>query len=59
LDFPLAIIVDIARKRKKLLTYTQETTRVKLERLHLARLIHDDQKSTTRHAMALSKVKDS
>jgi hypothetical protein len=57
LDLPLASFIGIAGKRKKLLTCTQETTRVKLERLHSARLIHRDQKTTTRHAMALSKTK--
>jgi hypothetical protein len=31
LDLPLASFIGIAGKRKKLLTYTQETTRVKLE----------------------------
>jgi hypothetical protein len=30
-DLPLATIVDITEKRKKLLTCTQETTRAKLE----------------------------
>jgi hypothetical protein len=31
LDLPLASLVSIARKRKKILTYTQETTRTKLD----------------------------
>jgi hypothetical protein len=57
LDLPLTSLIGIADKRKKLLTYTQETTRAKLERLHSARLIHHDQKTTTRHAKALSKAK--
>jgi hypothetical protein len=57
LDLPLASLVDIIGKRKKLLTCTQETTRVKLEWLRLTRLIHSDQKTTTRHAMALTKAK--
>jgi hypothetical protein len=57
LDLPLAPFLGIAGKRKKLLTYTQETTTAKLKQLHSARLIHDDQKITTRHAMALSKAK--
>jgi hypothetical protein len=57
LDLPLTSLVGITGKRKKLLTCTHETTRAKLERLRLARLIHDDQKTTTRHAMALSKAK--
>jgi hypothetical protein len=57
LDLPLATIIGTAEKRKKLLTCTQETIRAKLERLCSARLIHDDQKTTTRHAMALSKAK--
>jgi hypothetical protein len=57
LDLPLASLVGIAGKRKKLLTCTQETTRAKVEQLRSARLIHGDQKTTTRHAMALSKAK--
>jgi hypothetical protein len=57
LDLPLASFIGIAGKRKKLLTCTQETIRVKLERLRSARLIHGDQKTTTRHAKALSKAK--
>jgi hypothetical protein len=31
LDFPLTTLVGIAGKRKQLLTYTQKTTRAKLE----------------------------
>jgi hypothetical protein len=31
LDLPLTLIIGITGKRKKILTYTQETTRVKLE----------------------------
>jgi hypothetical protein len=57
LDFLLTTLNGIAGKRKKLLTCTQETVRAKLERLRLAKLIHSDQKTTTRHAMALSKAK--
>jgi hypothetical protein len=57
LDLPLASFVRIAGKRKKRITCTQEIIRAKLERLRSARLIHDDQKTTTRHAMALSKAK--
>jgi hypothetical protein len=57
LDLPLASLVDIARKRKKLLTCTQETTRAKLERLRSAKLIHGGRKTTTRHAKALIKAK--
>jgi hypothetical protein len=57
LDLPLASLINIAGKRKKLLTCTQETTGAKLERLRLVRLIHGDQKTTTRHAKALSKAK--
>jgi hypothetical protein len=53
----MASLVGITGKRKKLITCTQETTRAKIERLHLARLIHSDQKTTTRHAMALNKAK--
>jgi hypothetical protein len=58
LDLPLATFIGITRKRKKLLTCTQEITRAKLERLHSARLIQGDQKTTTtRHEKALSKAK--
>jgi hypothetical protein len=57
LDLPLATFVSIARERMKLLTYTQETTRAKLEQLRSARLIPSDQKITTRHAKSLSKDK--
>jgi hypothetical protein len=31
LDFPLTTLIGIAEKRKQFLTYTQETTRAKLE----------------------------
>jgi hypothetical protein len=57
LDLPLSSLISIAGKRKKLLTCTQETTRAKFERLRSARFIHGDQKTTTRHAIALSKAK--
>jgi hypothetical protein len=57
LDLSLTTLIGIAEKRKKLLTCTQETTRAKLERLRLARLIHGDHKTTTRHAVALRKAK--
>jgi hypothetical protein len=57
LDLPLASLVIISEKRKKLLTCTQETIRAKLELLYSARLMHGDQKTTTRHAMTLSKAK--
>jgi hypothetical protein len=43
LDLPLTPLIGIARKRKKILTCTQEITRAKVERLHLARLIPHDQ----------------
>jgi hypothetical protein len=58
LDLPLASFIGIARKRKKLLTCTKEIIRANLERQCSARLIHSDQKTTTRHAMALSKAKE-
>jgi hypothetical protein len=57
LDLPLATLIGITEKRKQLLTCTQETTKEKLERLCSARLNHGDQRTTTRHAMALSKAK--
>jgi hypothetical protein len=57
LDFSLTTLIGITEKRKKLLTCTQETARAELERLRSTRLIHGDQKTTTRHAMTLSKVK--
>jgi hypothetical protein len=31
LDFPVTTLIDIARKRKQFLTYTQKITRAKLE----------------------------
>jgi hypothetical protein len=58
LYLPLASLVGIAGKRKKLVTYTHETTRAKLERLCSARLIPRDQTIMTRHAKALSKAKE-
>jgi hypothetical protein len=58
LDLPLTPLTGISGKRKKILTYTQETTRAKLERLRSVRLIHHDQTITTRHAMALNKAKE-
>jgi hypothetical protein len=57
LDLPLASLIGITDKRKKLLTYTQETTRAKIEQLCSARLILHDQMITTRYAKALSKAK--
>jgi hypothetical protein len=57
-DFPLTTLVGITGKRKQLLTYTQKTTRAKLERLRLARLIQGDQKITSRHAKAFNKIKE-
>jgi hypothetical protein len=56
LEFPLTTLIDIAGKRKRLLTCTQKTTRGKLDRLPSARLIQGDQKITTRHAKALNKA---
>jgi hypothetical protein len=58
LDLPLTTLIGITGKRKQILTCTQETTRAKLERLCSARLIHGDQKITTRHAKALTKAKE-
>jgi hypothetical protein len=57
LNLPLITLIGITGKRKQLLTFTKETTRASLERLCSARLIHDDEEFTTRHAMALSKAK--
>jgi hypothetical protein len=59
LDFSLTTLVGIAGKRKQLLTCTQETTRVKLERLRSARLIQGGQKIPSRHADVLTRLKDS
>jgi hypothetical protein len=59
LDFPLTTHVDITGKRKQILTCTQKIARVKLERLHSARLIQGDQKITSRHAEVLTRLKDS
>jgi hypothetical protein len=57
LNLPLASLIGITGKRKKLITYTHETTRAKLEQLRSARLILHDQTITTRHTMTLSKTK--
>jgi hypothetical protein len=57
LGLPLTTLVSITGKRKHLITCTHETTRAKLEQLCSARLIHGDQKTTTRHIMILSKAK--
>jgi hypothetical protein len=56
LDFPLTSLTGIVGKRKQLLTCTYETIRAKLERLRSARLIHGDQKITTTHVMALTRL---
>jgi hypothetical protein len=58
LDLPLTALIGITRKRKQILTCTQEIARAKLEWLHSARLIHGDQTITTRHARALNKTKE-
>jgi hypothetical protein len=57
LDLLLTTLIGITEKSKQFLTYTQETIRAKLERLRSAKLIHDDQQITTRHAKALIKTK--
>jgi hypothetical protein len=59
LNLSLASLIDITGNRKNILTSTQETTRAKLEQLCLAKLIHHDQTIMTRHAMALTKLKNS
>jgi hypothetical protein len=53
----VALIGITERRRRKILTYTQDkTTRVKLEQLRSTRLIHRDPKAmNSRHAKA-SKV---
>jgi hypothetical protein len=58
LDLPLTTLVGITRNRRQSLTYKQETRRAKLERLRSTKLIHDDPKTTTRHAMALNKTNE-
>jgi hypothetical protein len=58
LDLPLTPLVGNAKKRKKILTCTQETKRAMLERLRSARLIHHDQMITARHAMSLNKTNE-
>jgi hypothetical protein len=45
MNLPLTPLISIAGKRK-ILTYTQDTTRAKIERLCSTRLIHRDQKNT-------------
>jgi hypothetical protein len=57
LDLPLASFIGITGKKKKLLTWTQKIIRAKIKQLRSARLAHGDQKTTTRHAMTLSKAK--
>jgi hypothetical protein len=59
LDFPPTSLVDIASKRKLLLTYTQKTAGAKLEPLRSARPIQGDQKMTSRHVEVLTGLKDS
>jgi hypothetical protein len=50
LNFPLVALVSIIGRRK-ILTYTQDTTRAKLERLLSARLTrHDHKDHESRHA---------
>jgi hypothetical protein len=56
LDLPQIALVNITGNRKQILTYAQETTRAKLERLCSARHIPGDQQITTRHAKALLKT---
>jgi hypothetical protein len=56
LDFPLRTLIGIIGKRKHFLTCTQKTTRAKLERLPLVRLIQGGEKITTRYAKALNKA---
>jgi hypothetical protein len=53
LDLPLASLISIGGKRKKILTWTQETTGAKLE---ATGLIHRHQTTMTRHAKALTKA---
>jgi hypothetical protein len=58
LDIPLTTLIGITEKRKQTLTYTQKTTRAKLERIRSERLIHGDQKITTRHVRALNQTNE-
>jgi hypothetical protein len=57
LDFPLTTLMGIADTRKQFLTYTQKTTRAKLEQLCSTRLMQGDQKITSRHADVLTRLK--
>jgi hypothetical protein len=59
LELPLTTLIGIVGKRKKILISTKEATRAKLERLCPARLIHCDQKITTKHEKALTKLMNS
>jgi hypothetical protein len=59
LNFPLATLIGIVGKRKQFLTCTQKIARAKLERLRSARLIQGDQKITSRHVEALTRLKNS
>jgi hypothetical protein len=56
IDFSLIAVISIARRGREGETCTQQL-KTKLERLRSARLIYGDQKTITRHAMALSKAK--
>jgi hypothetical protein len=58
LDLPLTTLVGITRKRKQILTCTQETARATLDQLRSTRFIHGDQQITTRHAKVLNKTKE-
>jgi hypothetical protein len=59
LDFPLTTLIGIADKRKQFITYAQKIARAKLERLRSAKLIQGDQKITSRHVEALTRLNDS
>jgi hypothetical protein len=58
LDLPLIALIGIAGKGKQILTYTQDIAKANLERLRSARLIHEDQTITTRHARVLNMTKE-
>jgi hypothetical protein len=58
LELPLAPLIGITKKRKKIITCTQEIIRVKLEQLRSTRLIHRDQTIMTRHTNDLIKTNE-
>jgi hypothetical protein len=63
MDLPLTALIDVAERKRKILTYTQTKQKLqkqKLERLRSTRLIRRDPKATnSRHAKISSEIMDS